>query len=119
CSFCSITEHEGRIIQNRSHDSIIREIEEKILTHPAISEVAVLGVPDRKWGEVGWAICVCRPGESATEDEVKDFLADRISGYKRPHRVLFWPELPKSAYGKITKKLIREALEAQSLLDRA
>ena len=96
-----------------------REIEEKILTHPAISEVAVLGVPDRKWGEVGWAICVCRPGESATEDEVKDFLADRISGYKRPHRVLFWPELPKSAYGKITKKLIREALEAQSLLDRA
>ena len=96
-----------------------REIEEKILTHPAISEVAVLGVPDRKWGEVGWAICVCRPGQTATEDEVKAFLDGKMSGYKRPQRVLFWSELPKSAYGKITKKMIREALEAQKLLDPA
>lgn len=96
-----------------------REIEEKILTHPAISEVAVLGVPDPKWGEVGWAICVCRPGSSATEDEIRDFLADKMSGYKRPQRVLFWSELPKSAYGKITKKMIREALQDQKLLGPA
>ncbi|MDT1061009.1 acyl-CoA synthetase [Paracoccus sp. CPCC 101403] len=91
-----------------------REIEEKLLTHPAIGEVAVLGVPDPLWGEIGWAICVA--SGAVGEDEVLAFLDGKLSRYKMPKRVLFWDALPKSAYGKITKKMIREELEARGLI---
>ncbi|MGO1119943.1 acyl-CoA synthetase [Rhodovibrionaceae bacterium A322] len=90
-----------------------REIEEKILQHPAVAEVAVLGVPDAKWGEVGVAVCVLSPGQALSEQDLLDSLRDKISGYKLPKRAFFWPELPKSGYGKITKKLVREELEAR------
>ncbi|MGY6709771.1 MAG: acyl-CoA synthetase [Rhizobiaceae bacterium] len=88
-----------------------REIEEKILTHPAIAEVAVLGVPDPKWGEVGIAVCVARQGETVQEGTLRDFLGDKIARYKMPKQFVFWNEMPKSAYGKIAKKLIRAELD--------
>jgi acyl-CoA synthetase (AMP-forming)/AMP-acid ligase II len=88
-----------------------REIEEKILTHPAIDEVAVLGMPDPLWGEVGVAVCVAREGLSVTEAELAAHLDGRMSRYKLPRRFVFWEALPKSAYGKITKKMVREELE--------
>lgn len=88
-----------------------REIEEKILLHPAISEVAVLGVPNRKWGEVGLAVCV--PSATISAHELLAWMTDKIARYKLPHHVVFWDEMPKSAYGKITKKMIRETLEAR------
>lgn len=86
-----------------------REIEEKILLHPAIAEVAVLGVPHRTWGEVGMAVCVPRaPIEAA---DLLAWLGDKVARYKLPQHVVFWDGLPKSAYGKITKKMIREELD--------
>ncbi|MCD1644827.1 acyl-CoA synthetase [Aurantimonas coralicida] len=94
-----------------------REIEEKILTHPKISEVAVLGVPDPVWGEVGVAVCVTVAGESVGEAELGAFLDGKMSRYKLPKRFVFVNEMPKSAYGKITKKLVRQALEERGLLD--
>nr|ADI21662.1 acyl-CoA synthetases (AMP-forming)/AMP-acid ligases II [uncultured Rhizobium sp. HF0130_09F11] len=96
-----------------------REIEEKILTHPKISEVAVLGVPDPVWGEVGIAVCVTVAGESVGEAELGAFLEGKMSRYKLPKRFVFVDEMPKSAYGKITKKLVRQALEERGLLDGA
>lgn len=93
-----------------------REIEEKILTHPAIAEVAVLGVPDRTWGEVGVAVCALRPDQALNEGELLAWLDGRIARYKLPKRVFFWDSLPKSAYGKITKRTIREELEAKGCL---
>lgn len=87
-----------------------REIEEKILMHPAISEVAVLGMPDPLWGEVGVAICVTVPGSDATAVDLAAFLSDSIARYKMPRHFLFWPSLPKSAYGKVSKKVLREEL---------
>lgn len=93
-----------------------REIEEVMLTHPALSEVAVLGVPDPRWGEVGLAVCVCNVGQSVTEDELAAMLIDRLAKYKLPGRYVFFNEMPKTGYGKVTKKLIREALEAKGLL---
>ena len=92
-----------------------REIEEKILTHPAISEVAVLGMPDPLWGEVGWAVCVAAPGAAVTEAEVAAHLDGKLARYKMPKRVVLWEALPKSAYGKITKKMIRDELTARGL----
>lgn len=91
-----------------------REIEEKILTHPAISEVAVLGVPDPLWGEIGWAVCVANA--PVAEEDLAAFLDGKLSRYKMPKRFLFWDALPKSAYGKITKKMIREELEARGMI---
>jgi len=95
-----------------------REIEEKILTHPAVGEVAVLGVPDPVWGEVGVAVCVAREGvKAATEAEMAAFLAPKVPRYKMPKRFFFWDALPKSGYGKIPKRLVRDELQARGLLD--
>ncbi|MCY1667262.1 acyl-CoA synthetase [Rhizobium sp. SL86] len=88
-----------------------REIEEKILSHPDISETAVLGVPDPVWGEVGIAVCVARAGVAVDSIDLRTFLDDKIARYKLPKAVIFWDAMPKSAYGKITKKMIREELE--------
>lgn len=93
-----------------------REIEDKILMHPDVSEAAVLGVADATWGEVGVAICVLRPGATLTEAALAGWFEGRTARYKMPKRFLFWDELPKSAYGKITKKLIREALEQRGAM---
>jgi len=95
-----------------------REVEEKILTHPAIGEVAVLGVPDPFWGEVGVAVCVVREGAAAvSEAELAAFLAPKVPRYKMPKRFFFWEALPKSGYGKIPKRLVRDELEARGLLE--
>lgn len=83
-----------------------REIEEAALTCAGIKAVAVIGVPDADWGEVGWMICV-GDGDAPA---LMDHLAARLARYKLPKRVLFWDELPTSAYGKVTKALIRERL---------
>jgi fatty-acyl-CoA synthase len=96
-----------------------REIEEKILTHPAIAEVAILGVPDRTWGEVGVAVCVLRAQADVRESELLAWMEGKVARYKLPKRVFFWEALPRSAYGKITKKDIRAELEARSYLPLA
>jgi fatty-acyl-CoA synthase len=93
-----------------------RETEEKILTHPAIAEVAILGVPDRTWGEVGVAVCVLRPNATLNEPELLAWLEGKVARYKLPKRVFFWDALPKSGYGKITKKDVRAELEARGCL---
>jgi fatty-acyl-CoA synthase len=94
-----------------------REIEEKILTHPAIAEVAVLGVPDETWGEVGVAVCVSREGAAVSELELATFMASKIARYKMPKRFFFWEALPRSGYGKVPKRMVRDELEARGLLD--
>jgi fatty-acyl-CoA synthase len=95
-----------------------REVEEKILTHPAVGEVAVLGVPDPFWGEVGIAVCVaCEGAEPVSEAELAAFLAPKVPRYKMPKRFFFWESLPKSGYGKVPKRLIRDELEARGLLE--
>uniref|UniRef100_A0A8J4M535 3-methylmercaptopropionyl-CoA ligase n=1 Tax=Acidicaldus sp. TaxID=1872105 RepID=A0A8J4M535_9PROT len=90
-----------------------REIEEKLLTHPAIAEAAIVGMPDREWGEIGIAVVVPRPGAALDEAALLAWLAAKIARYKLPRRIFFWDELPKSGYGKITKKLIRDELTAR------
>jgi fatty-acyl-CoA synthase len=95
-----------------------REVEEKILTHPCIGEVAIVGVPDPFWGEVGIAVCVPREGAAeVSELELATFLAAKVPRYKMPKRFFFWDALPKSGYGKIPKRLVRDELEARGLLE--
>lgn len=89
-----------------------REVEEVLLTHPDVAEVAVLGIPDRKWGEVGVAVVVRRADASLDRDAVLAHLDGRCARYRWPHHVIFWDTLPKSGYGKIVKKDLRERLLA-------
>lgn len=86
-----------------------REVEEALLEDPAIREVAVFGVPDPFWGEIGIAVAVANYPHETTEAAVLGRLAGRLSKYKWPRCVVFWPELPKSGYGKVPKTLVRDA----------
>ncbi len=90
-----------------------REAEEVLLTHPAVAEVAVLGVPDAQWGESGVGVVVLNEGKAATEAELLKHLDGKLAKYKWPRRLFFWSELPKSGYGKVPKHLIRQELYAR------
>ena len=78
----------------------------------------MLGVPDPMWGEVGVAVCVPREGATVDEKTLADYMLPKITRYKMPKRFLFWDALPKSGYGKITKKMVREELEAAGLIGK-
>lgn len=93
-----------------------REIEEELLTHPDILEVAVLGMPDPVWGEIGVAVAVLRTAQSLDEAGLLSWMDGRVARYKQPRRAFFWHELPKSGYGKVTKNTIREELVARGCM---
>ncbi len=93
-----------------------REVEERMLAHPAIAEVAVVGVPDRTWGEVGIAVCVLKPEVVFDEAQCLAWLGETVARYKLPRRIVVWDTLPRSAYGKITKTLVQEELERRGAL---
>jgi fatty-acyl-CoA synthase len=112
--FLFITGRESDMYISGGSNVYPREIEEKMLKHEAVAEIAILGMPDRVWGEVGVAVCVLRPGATLTEAALLAWLEGQVTRYKLPRQVHFWDELPKSAYGKITKKLIRAELEARA-----
>ena len=84
------------------------EIEKAFFTHPKVFDVGVIGVPDEKWGEVGKAYLVLKPGEQMTEEEALQFLRGKVGRYKIPKYVAFVEELPKTASGKIQKFQLKQ-----------
>ncbi|MCL4528012.1 MAG: long-chain fatty acid--CoA ligase [Chloroflexi bacterium] len=84
------------------------EIEKVLYQHPAVHLCAVIGLPDKKWGEVGKACVVLKPNQSATEEELLKFMAERLAKYKVPKSVTFMDALPISAAGKILKRELRD-----------
>jgi len=94
-----------------------REAEEKLLEHPAIAEIAIVGIPDKDWGEVGAAIITLKEGESLDIAALKHWMQDKVTRYKQPRDFYIWEEIPKSGYGKIEKKRIRAILQEQGLID--
>jgi fatty-acyl-CoA synthase len=104
-------------ITGRIKDMIIRggeniypkEIEEFLYTHPAVRDVQVIGVPDRKYGEEIMACIILRPGVATTEDEIKEFVKSNMARHKTPRYVKFMDSFPMTASGKIQKYKLREA----------
>jgi acyl-CoA synthetase (AMP-forming)/AMP-acid ligase II len=85
-----------------------REVEEVLYAHPAVSEAAVIGLPDPTWGENVTAVIVLREGMTATEADIISTARNRLAGFKKPKRVIFLDELPKTVSGKIIKRDLRE-----------
>jgi acyl-CoA synthetase (AMP-forming)/AMP-acid ligase II len=84
------------------------EVESAICDHPDVAEVAVVGVPDEKWGEAVKAIVVMKPGKNATGSDIINFTRQRIAGFKTPKSVEFIPALPRNASGKILRRHLRD-----------
>ena len=84
-----------------------REVEEVLITHPAVAGVCVVGIPDDYWGEAVHAVVVPEAGQSPTAKELIDYCAGFMAGYKKPKNVDFVSELPTSAYGKILRREVR------------
>jgi len=104
-------------ISDRKKDVIITggenvssiEVEDAVFSHPAVAEVAVIGVPDEKWGEMVTAVVVLAEGQQATAEEIIAHCRQRIAHYKAPKRVEFRDEIARTATGKIQKFKLREA----------
>lgn len=113
----AVTYPDGYIeIQDRIKDMIISggenisstEIEGVLYKHPSVMEVAVIAVPDEKWGEVPKAIIVLRPGAEVTEQDIIDYTRANMANFKAPKSIEFVEALPKTATGKLQKFRLRE-----------
>jgi acyl-CoA synthetase (AMP-forming)/AMP-acid ligase II len=91
-----------------------REIEEVLMMHPSVAEACVVGMPDTRWGESGVAVLVPATGTTVDEEGVLAVLEGRLARYKWPARIVVWPELPKSGYGKVAKREVKRLLEEDS-----
>jgi fatty-acyl-CoA synthase len=85
------------------------EIENVLHALPDVVEAAVIGIPDEKWGEVGWAILFIKPGASPSETMLADYCSERLARYKIPKRFIFVNQpLPKTGANKVDKKALVE-----------
>jgi acyl-CoA synthetase (AMP-forming)/AMP-acid ligase II len=105
-------------IVDRAKDMIITggfnvysaEVEQVLLSHPAVQDCAVIGLPDDKWGERVTAVLQLRPGHAVTGDDVRAFVKERLGSVKAPKQVEIWPDLPRSKVGKVLKPEIKSQL---------
>jgi fatty-acyl-CoA synthase len=84
------------------------EVERVLVQHPSVAQVAVVGVPDEQWGQVGLAAIVLKPGASVSEEELKRFCREQLGGFRVPKYFKFLAELPLSGPGKVNRKILRE-----------
>jgi long-chain acyl-CoA synthetase len=101
-----IVDRKKEMIIRGGYNVYPREIEEVMYEHPAVAEVAVIGVPDDNMGEEVGAAVALKKGEDVSEDELRDFVKNEVAGYKYPRKIWFVDELPKGPTGKILKREI-------------
>ena len=107
--FLYIAGRKKEMIKSGGENIFPIEVERVLLEHPAVAEVAVVGVPDADWGESVLAVIVQRPGYALSEAAVIDYVRDRLAGYKKPRYVSFVDALPRTAATRqVQKALLRE-----------
>ena len=106
--FFYIVDRKKEMIVSGGENIYPREIEEVLITHPAIADVAVVGIPDPDWGESVKAFVALKEGEMISEQEVINFCKKYLASYKKPKAVAFIPSIPRNLSGKGLKQLLRE-----------
>ncbi|KAI3597881.1 Long-chain-fatty-acid--CoA ligase [Cupriavidus necator H850] len=108
--YCNIVGRVKDMLIRGGENIYPREIEEFLFRHPKVQAVQVFGVPDQKYGEEVCAWIVLKPGQSATEDEIRTFCRDQIAHYKIPRYIRFVSEMPMTVTGKVQKFVMRDTM---------
>ncbi|MEW6667598.1 MAG: long-chain-fatty-acid--CoA ligase [Thermodesulfobacteriota bacterium] len=106
--FVFLVDRKKEVIISGAFNIYPAEVEQVLVTHPSIAEVAVIGVPDDNWGESVKAIVVLKKNHQSPEKDIIDFCKENGLKFKTPKSVEFVDELPRSHYGKVDKKILRE-----------
>lgn len=111
--FCYICDRMKDVIIRAGENIYSTEVENVLYDHPAVTDVALIGLPHRTLGEEPAAAVHLAPGQTATEEELKKFVKDRLASFKTPVKILFFPEtLPRNANGKILKMEVKKLFES-------
>jgi len=106
-NYLLIVDRKKDIIVSGGENISSLEVEKTLAAHPSVYEVAIISVPDERWGEVPKALVVLKPGAQATQSELLEFCRSRLAHFKAPKSVEFFESLPKTGTGKILKKELR------------
>lgn len=107
-NYVTISDRKKDVIISGGENVSSIEVEDAIFQHPEVTEVAVIGIPDEKWGELVTALVVTTPGSALTEADVIAWTKKKLAGYKCPKKVEFRTELARTATGKLQKFKLRE-----------
>ncbi|MFM9136167.1 MAG: 4-coumarate--CoA ligase family protein [bacterium] len=105
----TIVDRVKELIKYKGFQVAPAELEALLLTHPAIGDAAVIGIPDEEAGEIPRAFIVVKPGQEVTAEEITEFTRDRVATYKVIHDVVFTDAIPKSPSGKILRRMLRDS----------
>lgn len=108
--YITVVDRKKDMIKSGGENVSSREVEEAVYQHPAVSEVAVIGLPCPRWVEAVTAVVVLKQGEKCCAEELTEFCKEKLSGFKRPKDFLFRDSLPRNASGKILKRDLRMEL---------
>lgn len=106
--YLSVVDRKKDIIVSGGENVSSRAVEDALAAHPEVAEVAVVGAPDDRWGEVVCAVVVPRAGAALTEDDVLAFGREAIGGFQQPRRVVLVEALPRTTTGKVQKHELRD-----------
>jgi fatty-acyl-CoA synthase len=109
--YVTIVDRKKDMIKSGGENVASREVEEALYGHPAVDEVAVIGVPHARWIEAVLAVVVAKPGQQLTEDSIIGFCRERLAQFKVPKRAILVESLPKSPSGKLLKRELRARYE--------
>ena len=111
--FCYIVDRKKDMLIRGGENIYSAEVEEVLYSHPAIMDAALVGIPHHTLGEEPGAVVTLKPGATASESELREFVAARLAAFKVPVRVAFWPEpLPRNPNGKILKSELKRVFQA-------
>jgi fatty-acyl-CoA synthase len=105
--FLTLTDRAKDVIKSGGEWISSVELENQVMSHPAVAEAAVIGVPDEKWDERPLVAVVLRDGQQVTAAELRDFLSDKVAKWQLPEHWTFVEEVPKTSVGKFDKKRLR------------